>query len=497
MFDLALQALTLSFYFLLFACLARCLILLNKRPFPANAPKFVPGYPVVGALQFFSDQLRFCHEKVTGSATGNYSFYLGRHRVVGVSGPQGRKTFFQTAHLDSTQGVNLFLPIGTTLERGSDTSDETHDSHFLASLRKAFLRNDPLKSVPAAINASTTSTWNRIATKGLINPLEELTGLYAQSTMAAMGMPEVAQSPALLRKITGLVGVLDGTFSAIDMVIPWLLNPLHIPVVIALGRLYMVLWRITREQQRQQQKEKPGDVIQYGMLQQVVDNGRSTRGILKIIMATQFVSQVISPTISAWLLMGLATDAHWMDRIRQEVDQVVSKYRKNGESAEEVLQSLEFDTWYHEFPLIGLSLLETIRLRGEVIPPGAYAIYHAQEVHMDPEIYPDPQRWDPGRFLSDRAEHQKAPNGYMGFGTGRMTCPGQRFARLQSAMVVARFVAMFDFTLCDEQGHPIQQFPAPCHDIAHFAARPESPDTGHNKIKPLYKDDGNSERHQL
>ncbi|KAK1148576.1 hypothetical protein N8T08_009583 [Aspergillus melleus] len=445
MFDTVPQALVLGVYLLIFACLVRFITLLSKRPFPVNAPKFAPGYPVVGALRFFFNRERFCYDSRTASPTGNYSYYLGRHRVVGLSGPQGRKTFFESRDLDLDQGVNLFVAFGSAVERASDRTTETHDSYLRTSLRTAFLRTESLAFMPAAIHACTSSTWNRIAAQSLIDPFREMAGLYAQSAMAVLGMDEVARSPELLSKVRGLVGALDGTFSAVDMVVPWLLNPLHIPVVIALGRLYVMMWRIVRHR-KQQQQQKAGYFKKEGMLQQLIDKGRSTRAILKIVMVSQFVSQVISPTLSSWLLMGLATDAHWMARIRQEVDQVAAKYRKEKESTEQVLGTLDLHAWEQEFPLIEACLLETIRIRGvplafrknisradipigdtgEVIPPGAYATHYADEVHMDPDIYPDPQRWDPGRFLSDRAEHRKEPMGHVGFGMGRRTCPGQR-----------------------------------------------------------------------
>lgn len=48
--------------------------------------------------------------------------------------------------------------------------------------------------------------------------------------------------------------------------------------------------------------------------------------------------------------------------------------------------------------------------------------YDLQEVFQDPAIYPDPQRWDPGRFLSDRAEYMKEYLAFCGFGAGRRKC---------------------------------------------------------------------------
>lgn len=48
-----------------------------------------------------------------------------------------------------------------------------------------------------------------------------------------------------------------------------------------------------------------------------------------------------------------------------------------------------------------------------VIPRSAYGAYLVHHVHFDPKIYPDPEKFDPGCFQDDRAEHKKAPHAYL------------------------------------------------------------------------------------
>lgn len=49
---------------------------------------------------------------------------------------------------------------------------------------------------------------------------------------------------------------------------------------------------------------------------------------------------------------------------------------------------------------------------GKVIPTGAYVIYPFSDVHLDPEIYPNPWKFDPTR------EDNKSQFGYVGWGGG-------------------------------------------------------------------------------
>ncbi|PYH65915.1 cytochrome P450 [Aspergillus vadensis CBS 113365] len=439
MFDTATYALTQALYAIAFVLLVQCLRLLWKRPFPANAPKLVSGYPLVGALQFFFDRNGFCRVSKAASPTGNYSYYLGRHRMVGVCGPQGRKVFYESQDLDVDEGVAVLLPFVNLVEASKDPSSDTHTAYLRTTLRARLLRKQGLEFVPQTIERYITATLNHFEVEELIDPFSAMNLFYTQSTMAVLGVQKVAHSPELSRKVGELLGLLDGTFSAADMVIPWLLNPLHIRAVIGIGQLYVMLWRIVSDKRKEERQHQPvahkKQPENMSIVQDLIVKGRSMSAIL----------QANSPTVTSWLLVMLATNAHWMTRVRQEVDQVVSKYRKDGESADEVLRALSVYTWEKEFPLLHACLLETIRLvlglvtirknispndvpigdTGEVIPSGAYATYDLQEVTQDPEVYPDPQRWDPGRFLSDRAEHTKEYLAFNGFGAGRRRCLGK------------------------------------------------------------------------
>jgi hypothetical protein len=52
------------------------------------------------------------------------------------------------------------------------------------------------------------------------------------------------------------------------------------------------------------------------------------------------------------------------------------------------------------------------------------------DLHLDPAVYPEPLKWDPSRYLPDRAEHLKKPNGWLGWGSGRHPCGEYIFQNL-------------------------------------------------------------------
>lgn len=95
------------------------------------------------------------------------------------------------------------------------------------------------------------------------------------------------------------------------------------------------------------------------------------------------------------------------------------------------LDSIPLDAWETFFPSIDLCFKEAIRMwvafpmirlnmasqsvaipgTDEVIPAGTFAAYNTTEVHFNPELYPDPYKYDPDRFREGREEFKKEAYG--------------------------------------------------------------------------------------
>lgn len=112
-----------------------------------------------------------------------------------------------------------------------------------------------------------------------------------------------------------------------------------------------------------------------------------------------------------------------------------------------------------DFPFLDLCLRDSIRLQAlgsffrrnisgrdvivgdEVIPNGAFVAYHIADVHMNPEIYPEPEKWDPERYLPERAEDKKRTYGFLGWGAARHPCLGMKVSAAMSDGLVPRWWA--------------------------------------------------------
>lgn len=94
-----------SIYILLLSVLAVFIKIQWQPSFPKTAPKQIKeGYPLLGALRLFTSRADFYKEARSHSNSGNFSFYFGKHRLVGMSGVEGRKTFFDSKDLNMSEG---------------------------------------------------------------------------------------------------------------------------------------------------------------------------------------------------------------------------------------------------------------------------------------------------------------------------------------------------------------------------------------------------------
>jgi hypothetical protein len=75
--------------------------------FSPNSPKRITeGYPILGALRFFTARWDFFQHARAQTPSGNFSFYLGKHPIVGISGDKGRQLFFENRDLDFAEGYD-------------------------------------------------------------------------------------------------------------------------------------------------------------------------------------------------------------------------------------------------------------------------------------------------------------------------------------------------------------------------------------------------------
>nr|XP_022915869.1 cytochrome P450 4C1-like [Onthophagus taurus] len=97
---------------------------------------------------------------------------------------------------------------------------------------------------------------------------------------------------------------------------------------------------------------------------------------------------------------------------------------------------------YPSVPNIGRSIVEDITLDGYRIPKGSDCIIHIFDSHRNPEIFPNPEKFDPDRFLPENSI-KRHPYAYIPFSAGPRNCIGQKFAMYEEKTLLASIIRSF------------------------------------------------------
>ena len=86
---------------------------LNFRQQPAPNTQLSHGHvPIIGVYEFFSRRYDFFMRATRECRNNVFSFYVGKERVIGMTGSLGRSVFFDSKELDFAQGYSVLLGVG-------------------------------------------------------------------------------------------------------------------------------------------------------------------------------------------------------------------------------------------------------------------------------------------------------------------------------------------------------------------------------------------------
>lgn len=90
-----------------------------------------------------------------------------------------------------------------------------------------------------------------------------------------------------------------------------------------------------------------------------------------------------------------------------------------------------------------------------VVPEGVILQAPVWDIHHDPELWPDPWKFDPDRFSP---ENKSSINNvaFLPFGAGPRNCIGMRFAQLEAKLAISRLVKTFKFVRCEKTEDRLQ-----------------------------------------
>ncbi len=150
------------------------------------------------------------------------------------------------------------------------------------------------------------------------------------------------------------------------------------------------------------------------------------------------------------MVYNLAAHPQWQERAREESERLGDgPLDIDGLERLETLDLVMNESLRLVTPLT-FNLREAVRdteLLGHFVPAGTKVILWPSANHRMPELWTEPDKFDPERFAEPRSEHKRHRYAFAPFGGGAHKCIGMVFAQLEIKVAVHRLLRAFRLEL--------------------------------------------------
>ena len=103
-------------------------------------------------------------------------------------------------------------------------------------------------------------------------------------------------------------------------------------------------------------------------------------------------------------------------------------------------------------------VLADCEFNGYLIPKDATLFYHIAGTQLDPQVFIQPQKFNPENFDSSK---KLKPSSYIPFGGGMRECLGKEFAKLEMKILAALLIRNCNWSLIPDQDLDLELLPSP------------------------------------
>ena len=249
---------------------------------------------------------------------------------------------------------------------------------------------------------------------GVMKPIDTCYGLVLKQSVRVMCTDEIADTPKLMDTYFYYTWILQHIASGHTSATPWLPSLSHMKRRWCRSGLQRLLTPLVN---RRMEKGAPRV---DDTLQNLIDNGDSKDFIITCLISLVFISVANAGKLLGVMLKTMAQHTDWQEKAYSEIKAVVKVHAMNKDAPlVEQLSSIPLEAWESDFPMIDRCFKEAIRLHvsfpmlrqnmssdsiripgsNEVIPAGSFVGYYTSDAHQNEDLYPNPTKLDPDRWL--------------------------------------------------------------------------------------------------
>ncbi|MDE2967869.1 MAG: cytochrome P450 [Chloroflexota bacterium] len=435
------------------------MVQLRSDPTASQETREIPGLD--GGAPLLGHLLEFQRDPVAMLSRGRrelgdlFSFRLGPRQFVLFSGPEAHDAFFSAPEdqLNAKAVYQFTVPIfgrGVAYDVAPTIMDEQ-----LGFLYPA-LREAAMQKFARIMFEETSQFADSLGDEGVFDLPEAMNELTVNIASRSLIGQEVRDQ--VDAGFADAYHDLQKGINTLGFFFPRLPTPAHRSRDRARKQVAELFSRIMTARRRAE--ARPDDFMQSLMDASYEDgHALSDDEITGILLTVLFAGQHTSAVLATWTGLELLRATSYLARVREETQAI---YGETGHmSLEGLKQQVTMEHAVRECerlhpPLILLirKVLRPMPYGDHVAPAGSLAMVSPAVSHRLPDLFADPERFDPDRFAPPAREDKQHPYTLIGFGGGKHRCMGKHFAEMQVQAIWTVLLDRFELSLDTE-------FPAP------------------------------------
>ncbi|GMU94133.1 MAG: cytochrome P450 [Candidatus Hydrogenedentota bacterium] len=260
--------------------------------------------------------------------------------------------------------------------------------------------------------------------------------------------------------LTTVIGLFERVTHPLAVLLSILPTPRNFRFVLAQSRIEKTIYRIIGE--RRALAEDRGDLLSMLLAAQDDEDGggMSDKQVRDEVITLFLAGHETTANALTWTWYLLSQHPDVEAKLHSEIDELL------GEALPGVadVPRLEYTRrvfaeamrLYPPAYVIGRTALNDFELGEYTVPRGRMILLSPYVTHRNPDLFPDPERFDPDRWdpKFDAGRHKFA---YYPFGGGPRTCIGEPFAWMEGILLIATLAQRWQMRL--KPGHPIEYDP--------------------------------------
>jgi sterol 14alpha-demethylase len=397
-------------------------------------------------------------------------FRLADRDVVLVSGAEANEQFFRApdSTLDQAEAYPFMTPIF-----GKGVVFDASPEERQQMLKNQALRGDMMRGHAQTIEAEIdrmVSEWGDEGEIDLLDWFAELTIYTTSSCLIGKPFREELDSSFAQR-----YHELERGTDAIAYVDPYAdIESFHRRDAAREKLVELVQAIIDRRKERGPAPREKRDLLDV-----LISIDTSADYVTGIFISMMFAGHHTSSGTAAWALIELMRHPQVMKDVVAELDDLYAD--TDGTRSVEIsfqalrsiprLESALKETLRLHPPLVILLRVvqEEIELAGHTIPPGTMVAASPRVSNRIAEDFPEPDLFDPGRYLDPRQEDLQNRWTWIPFGAGKHRCVGNAFAMMQLKAIFSVILRDYEFELAqppesyrDDVSKMVIQLEQPC-----------------------------------